>query len=118
MGWLLLRGRDQLARLLAAGLADWSWFNRVGGAFTFDQERTGLGKTISRRVWNIIHGTSDAAQKSEELQTTDPRTILIDLALQSLVPPIGPKGRLRDDFGLIKEKYSQVCAPPSKLLEQ
>jgi predicted ATPase len=111
MGWLLLRGRDQLAKLLATGLADWNWFYRIGGAFTFDQERTGLGKTISRQVWNMIHGTSDAAQNNEELQTTDPRTILIDLALQSLVPPLGPKCQMRDDFGPIKEKYSQVCAP-------
>ena len=88
-GWVLLHGREQAARLLATGRADWSWFHRVGGVFTFDQERTGLGKTISRQVWNIIHGTAEAARENEELRTTDPRTILIDLALQSLVPPIG-----------------------------
>jgi predicted ATPase len=109
--WVLLHGRDQVARLLATGRADWSWFHRVGGVFTFDQERTGLGKTISRQVWNIIHGTAEAAQENEELRTTDPRTILIEMALQSLVPSIAPKGQVPDDFRLIQEKYARICAP-------
>jgi hypothetical protein len=111
MGWVLLHGREQAARLLATGRTDWSWFHRVGGVFTFDQERTGLGKTISRRVWNIIRGTAEAARENEELRTTDPRTILIDLALQSLVPPITPKGQGPDEFRLIQEKYAHICAP-------
>src|SRR5438093_791409 len=67
MAWVLLHGRDVAARLLATGRADWSWFHRIGGVFTFDQERTGLGKTVSRQVWNIIHGTAEAAQENEEL---------------------------------------------------
>jgi energy-coupling factor transporter ATP-binding protein EcfA2 len=111
MGWVLLHGRDQLARLLATGRADWSWFHRVGGVFTFDQERTGLGKTISRQVWNIIHGMAEAAREKEELQTTDPRTILIELALQSLVPSIGSPGQVPDEFRLVQERYAHVCAP-------
>jgi predicted ATPase len=111
MGWVLLHGREQAARLLATGRADWSWFHRVGGVFTFDQERTGLGKTISRQVWNIIHGTAEAARENEELRTTDPRTILIELALQSLVPPIASKGQAPDEFRLVQEKYGHVCAP-------
>jgi predicted ATPase len=110
-GWVLLHGRDQAARLLATGRADWSWFHRVGGVFTFDQERTGLGKTISRQVWNIIHGTAEAARESEELRSTDPRTILIELALQSLVPSIASKSQATDEFRLIQETYARVCAP-------
>jgi predicted ATPase len=110
-GWMLLHGREQAARLLATGRADWSWFHRVGGVFTFDQERSGLGKTISRQVWNIIHGTAEAARENEELRTTDPRTILIELALQSLVPPIASKGQATDEFQLIQERYAHVCAP-------
>src|SRR5262249_11111399 len=90
-GWLLLHGRDQAARLLATGRTDWSWFHRVGGVFTFDQERSGLGKTVSRQVWNIIHGTTEAAREKEELRATDPRTILIELALQSLVRSVSLK---------------------------
>lgn len=110
-GWVLLHGRDQAARLLATGRADWAWFHKVGGVFTFDQERIGLGRTISRQVWNIIHGTAEAAEEKEELRTTDPRTILIDLALQSLVPTAGLKGQLPDDFRLIQERYAKVCEP-------
>jgi predicted ATPase len=109
--WLLLKGRDQVSRLMATGRADWSWFHRVGGVFTFDQERTGLGKTISRQVWNIIHGTAEAARENEELRTADPRTILIELALQALVPPIESKGQTPDEFRLIQERYAHVCAP-------
>jgi predicted ATPase len=110
-GWVLLYGRDQAARLLATGRVDWGWLHRVGGVFTFDQERTGLGKTISRQVWNIIYGTAAAARENEELRTTDPRTILIDLALQHLVPPVGSKGQLPDEFQLIQERYARICAP-------
>ncbi len=109
--WVLLHGRDQAARLLATGRADWSWFHRVGGVFTFDQERTGLGKTVSRQIRNIFHGTAEAAQENEELRTTDPRTILIDLALQHLVPSIAAKGESPDEFQLLQEQYSRVCAP-------
>src|SRR5262249_857019 len=79
--------------------------------FTFDQERTGMGKTISRQVWNIIHGTADAARENGELRTTDARTILIEMALQSLVPSIASKGKASDEFRLIQEAYARVCTP-------
>jgi hypothetical protein len=111
IGKTLLQGRSLVAQLLATRRVDWGWFHRLGGVFTFDQERTGLGKTISRQVWNIIHGTAEAARENEELRTTDPRTILIDMALQSLVPPIAPKDHLADEFGLIQERYARVCTP-------
>ncbi len=111
LGWVLLHGRDQAGRLLATGRADWSWFHKVGGVFTFDQERTGLGKTISRQVWNIIRGTAEEARGNEELRTTDARTILIELALQSLVPPVASKGQAPDEFRRIQERYAHVCAP-------
>jgi hypothetical protein len=109
--WTLLLGRFPVAQLLATGRADWSWFHKVGGLFTFDQERTGLGKTISRQVWNIIHGTTQAARENEELRTTDPRTILIEMALQSLVPSTTSKGQFSEDFRLIQERYARICAP-------
>ncbi|HKI31658.1 MAG TPA: AAA family ATPase [Gemmataceae bacterium] len=111
LGWTLLKGRVQVARLLATGRVDWSWFERVGGVFTFDQERTGLGKTISRQVWNIIHGTEETAGGKHQRRTTDPRTILIALALQALVPSITPQPQVRDEFPLIQERYAHVCAP-------
>lgn len=109
MGWTLLKGRLQVARLLATGRVGWDWFRRVGGGFTFDQQRTGYGKTISRQVWNIIHGTAHAAAEEEQRRTTDPRTILLDLAVRSLVP--GRDDRQENEFQLIQQRYAQVCAP-------
>jgi energy-coupling factor transporter ATP-binding protein EcfA2 len=110
-GWTPLAGRFVAAQLLSTGRADWSWYERLGGVFTFDQERTGLGKTISRQVWNIIRGTTEKARENEELRTTDPRTILIELALQALVPPISTMGQKSDAFGLIQQRYGRVCSP-------
>jgi energy-coupling factor transporter ATP-binding protein EcfA2 len=110
-GWTLLKARVQIARLLATGRVGWDWFHRAGGVFTFDQERTGLGKTISRQVWNIIHGTAGVAKEKAQRRTTDPRTILISLALQALVPPAEDGPRLPDPFHHIRERYAQVCSP-------
>jgi predicted ATPase len=106
-----LSGRYVVAQLLSTKRVDWSWYDRLGGVFTFDQERTGLGKTISRQVWNIIHGTTDVARENEELRTTDARTILIDLALQSLVPEMASRGENSGTFQQIKDRYAIVCAP-------
>jgi energy-coupling factor transporter ATP-binding protein EcfA2 len=111
LGWAFLTGRFVVAQLLSTGRADWSWYDRLGGVFTFDQERTGLGRTISRQVWNIIRGTTEAAKANEELRTTDPRTILIDLALQSLVPEMSATGQRSDAFRHIQERYARVCVP-------
>ena len=109
LGWTLLTGRFQVARLLATGRVSWSWFERVGGVFTFDQQRTGFRKTVSRRVWNIIHGATRHSAESEQQKTTDPRTILLDLAVRSLVR--SSDGRQENDFRLIQEKFAHVCAP-------
>lgn len=109
--WTLLKTRVEIARLLATGRVGWDWFHRAGGVFTFDQERTGLGKTISRQIWNIIHGTASVAAEKPQRRTTDPRTILIALALQSLVPRADDLGQLPDQFERIRERYAQVCAP-------
>jgi hypothetical protein len=109
--WTLLKTRVQIARLLATGRVGWDQFHRAGGVFTFDQERTGLGKTISRQVWNIIHGTADAAKEKSQRRTTDPRTILIALAVQALVPRADNGRRLPDQFLQIRERYAHVCAP-------
>jgi predicted ATPase len=111
LGWALLKGRVQAARLLATGRVDWNWFRRVGSVFTFDQERTGLGKTISRRIWNIIHGEEVAEGGREQRRTTDPRTILIDLALRALVRTETPIPGGQREFELVQERFAQVCKP-------
>ncbi|MDY3560294.1 AAA family ATPase [Gemmata sp. JC673] len=110
-GSVLLLTRNRIPFLLGTGRVTWDWLKRAGGAFTFDQERTGWGKTISRQVWNIIHGTTEAAAENPDLRTTDPRTILVDLALQSLVPSVNADPRALDPFAAIRDRYADVCAP-------
>ena len=109
--WTLLKTRVQIARLLVTGRVGWDWFHRAGGVFTFDQERTGLGKTISRQVWNIIHGTAETARENFLHYTMDPRTILIAMAVQALVRRADDGSRLPDQFLLIQERYAQCCSP-------
>ena len=110
-GWTLLKGRVTAARLLSTRRVDWNWFRRVGGVFTFDQERTGLGKTISRQIWNIIHGDMEATPEKDDRWTADPRTILIAMALQALIPPATTEPVVRPDFDVIRERYAQICGP-------
>lgn len=106
--WHLFKGRAQVARLLSTERVNWSWFERVGGIFTFDQQRTGMGKTIRRDIWEIIQGGGNESE-SEERRTTDPRTILLALAVQSLIPPVDE--RQFDQFKHIQERYAEICAP-------
>jgi energy-coupling factor transporter ATP-binding protein EcfA2 len=108
--WTLFQGRAKVARLLPTGRVNWDWFRRVGAVFTFDQQRTGLGKTVRRDLWNIIHGLIGGEEPAAaERSTADPRTILLSLAVQSHFPQIGGSGE--DGFKLIQEKYAGVCAP-------
>ncbi len=108
--WTLFKGRIEAARLLSTARVSGEWFKRVGAVFTFDQQRTGMGKTIPRDVWNIIHGVPNGEEPDgNERRTSDPRTILLFLAVQSLLPPAG-MGRA-DDFKLIQEKYAEICSP-------
>lgn len=106
--WHLFKGRVKVARLLSTGRVDWSWFERAGGVFTFDQQRTGMGKTIRREIWDIIHRRGNEGEPDERY-TTDPRTILLALAVQSLLPPVDE--RQFDQFKHIQERYAEICAP-------
>jgi predicted ATP-dependent endonuclease of OLD family len=103
--------RARLAHLIATGAASWDLLKRVGGVFTFDQDRAGFAKTVSRQVWNIIHGVDTESGKNAELKTTDAKTILTELALQSLVPPINGSSSIANQFAEIQQRYKQVCAP-------
>jgi predicted ATPase len=107
----LFKGRVEVARLLATSRIGWDWFKRVGSVFTFDQQRTGMQKTIPREIWEIIHGQSTGDEPSRrERRTSDPKTILLNMAVQSLLPP-GSGIQQLDQFKLIQELYAQVCAP-------
>ncbi|MCX6032840.1 MAG: AAA family ATPase [Chloroflexi bacterium] len=106
--WRLFKGRVKVARLLPTSRVDWSWFERVGGVFTFDQQRTGMGKVIPRDIWDIIHENGNGVNPDER-RTADPRTILLALAVQSLVPSVDK--RQLDQFKRIQERYAEICAP-------
>jgi predicted ATPase len=106
--WHLFKGRVKVARLLPTERVNWSWFERVGGVFTFDQQRTGMGKTIRRDIWDIIRGEVNEGGP-EKRYTTDPRTILLALAVQSVLPPIDE--HQFDQFKHIQERYAEICAP-------
>lgn len=105
--WRLFKGRNKAARLLATGRVDPSWFERVGGIFTFDQQRTGMGKTIRRDIWEIMRGNGVEGEDGERY-TTDPKQILLSLAIDSLIPSINQQP---DQFKRIREHYARICAP-------
>jgi hypothetical protein len=89
----------------------WNWFERVGSVFTFDQQRVGLGQTIPLDIWEIIEGQGgDGEAQRSDRRTSDPRKILLNLAVQSLVGPSSGLQQL-DQFERIKERYAQVCSP-------
>lgn len=109
--WTLFKGRKKVARLLSTGRVGWNWFERVGAVFTFDQQRVGLGQTIPRDIWEIIEGQGgDGEGHKSDRRTSDPRKILLNLAVQSLVGPSSGLQQL-DLFERIKERYAQICAP-------
>jgi predicted ATPase len=108
-GGALLIGRKLVMHLLRTGRVGWDWFRRVGGAFTFDQQRTGFTKSISRQIWNVIQGVTESTPANDSQRTTDPRTILLDLAVRALVPP--RIAEQQDEFSLIQQRYAEVCAP-------
>jgi predicted ATPase len=112
--WTLFKGRSKVAELLRTRRVDWKWFQRVGGVFTFDQQRTGLGKTIPRDIWHFIQGglSDEGAGENADRRTADPRTILLSLAVQSkLKREGGQKNDLPDQFEFIQERYAEICAP-------
>jgi hypothetical protein len=106
--WRLFKGRIKAAHLLATGRVGANWFERVGGVFTFDQQRTGMGKTIRRDIWEIMRGNGVEGE-DEERYTTDPKQILLSLAIDSLIPSVNRQQP--NQFKRIQEHYAKICAP-------
>lgn len=109
-GWTLFKGRAYTARLLSTRrLTHFDYFRRVGGIFLFDQQRTGMGKTISQETWQLLGGAENG---NGDRYTTDPRTILLDLAIKERFD--SPQNE-QSDFQKVKEAY-EVIAYPHRLL--
>jgi predicted ATPase len=110
-GWTLLKGRVRVAKLLPSGKVTWDWFKRVGGIFTFDQQRTGQGKTIRQDLWNISQAASvDSDETMPSMKRAmDPRTMLLQLALKAQKPP--PDLPNLHEFKTIQEHFARLSAP-------
>jgi predicted ATPase len=67
-----------------------------------------MGKVIPRDVWQLV-GTPEKGVDEDNRYTTDPKTILLALAVRSAVASISPDAP--DYFELLRDAYAQVCAP-------
>lgn len=113
--WTLLKTRARIVRLLQDRLGEAEWLRHAGQIVTIDQQRTALARTIRRDMSEIIEGgvageDDDDDALEGEVHTSDPRTILIDLAVRSTLPRRGG-GKPDDMFRNIREAYDRVCAP-------
>lgn len=108
--WSLFQGRLQAANLLRTRRAGLDSFRQVGGVFTFDQQRSGMGKSISPQILEIIGGATpeDLCDPSSG-RVTDPRTILLAMWVRSMAEPADQTSA--GDFDLIRKKYAELCAP-------
>jgi predicted ATPase len=113
--WKLFKGRAKAARLLSTGrlvvndAKPWSWFEKVGGVFTFDQQRTGLSKTIRQDISSIIRGGDIDSGLGDNRKSSDPREILLAKAIESTIDAVNPNQQ--NDFELIQARYAEICTP-------
>jgi len=109
--WPLFQTRSKIARLLGTGRVDWRYFERAGGCFTFDQQRTGMGKTIPRDIWQVIRGEPDQADEDPDARyTQNPRDILLALAVRFQYPAVGGEN-VANDFEVVKRQFGEICRP-------
>lgn len=111
-GWRLLKGRVLVARHLHAPGIDLRHFTQVGGVFTFDQQRTGMSKVIPPDILAAI-GHANMSGDEANGRTTDPRLILLAMAVKSNFANVDPTAP--DEFAVVKEAYARVCAPHAML---
>ncbi len=104
----LLRARVLAARNLHVPGIGFSWLRRLGGVFTFDQQRTGLGKVIPRDLWDVVAGRGNGQDEGARY-TRDPRTLLLGLAVKAAVVNVTAEDQ--DTFRALKDRYARVCYP-------
>lgn len=106
----LFLGRSTVIDLLKTRRTEPIWFERIGAAFTFDQQRTGFGKTIPRDVWTALYGTEESPP-TEARRAISLRDQLLTLAIQAEIRPRDTSGPTDEPFPRLRELYRQVCAP-------
>jgi predicted ATPase len=122
-GWSIFRTRSRIAHLLATQrLRTTKPLEDAGAVYTFDQERTLFGRQIPRAIWEILSTSgsisdlprSESAELSSvpDRRTTDPRLLLLSLAIQELLPA-GQSSMSSEpsDFSRVRDTYTRICHP-------
>lgn len=111
---LLFKPRVWAARLLRSRRGSYKDFERVGGIFTIDQERTSLGKYVRRDLLQILEGGDPGDATEAKVYTRDARAILLELAVRAQVPQKG-KTPGSEPFAEIQRRFSELFAPRKML---
>ena len=123
--YTLFKARVTAARSLHVPGVTPRSFERLGGLFFFDQQRTGLGKRLRPSDLALIRpgyeaglapsapgegNGRDVAGEPAPDYTRDPRTILISLAARAQAPQ-DPETTDRQDYERLCELYARMCQP-------
>jgi len=122
--WRLPKARVTVARLLATGAVDRSWFNRCGRLFIAEQERTGLRVTIPRDVARLLlmavddgepeaRGTQDL--RTQDLHTEDLKRVVCALAVRDRLDTDSRVASRVDYFAQVRDDFARL-APPHRIV--
>ncbi|MHC5539566.1 AAA family ATPase [Singulisphaera rosea] len=124
-GWSIFRSRSRVAQLLATQrLRRPNLLESAGAVFTFDQHRSLFGRLIPRAIWDVLANSGSLpglpptlpveSLSEPDRRTTDPRLLLLSMAIQELLPPRSTIGQTESsDFERVREAYARICHPHS-----
>ncbi len=110
----LFRLRQNIIDLLSKRrISDFDLLHRFGSVFTFDQQRSGLNKSIRSDIWNAIHPEPAKFETNgvAQIGTWNARTILLDMAIRDRFPPLGRKQDQLTPFQELKRRFESICKP-------
>jgi predicted ATPase len=105
---VLFTTRRKTAHLISTGLLSTAALERAGAVFTFDQQRTGIGRWVRRDILDIIQGRTPG-EATDGDRVFEPQEILTVLAVESLVP--SENGQSREAFKDVQGRFAEICAP-------
>lgn len=98
--------RADAAKLMGARSRTDDWIRRVGQVVTIDQQRTLLSGRVSDVAWRGVTGAE--VERGERVRTSDPRAMLLDLALKNALPRTE---NTDDAFERVRDGFNAICAP-------
>ncbi len=125
LGWSIFRSRSRVAQLLATQrLRNTNLLESAGAVFTFDQQRSLFGRLIPRAIWDVLANSGSLPElppkltvespSEQDRRTTDPRLLLLSMAIQELLPPSRSTTQAEpSDFARVREAYARICHPHS-----